>query len=97
MRHHALHAFVRYGAALEHDDPEAALAALERALGIDAFNETLYRRVMRLQARLDRPEAIAGTLALLRHHLTQIDQTPEKATLALAVALQRDHSPPRGS
>lgn len=96
LRHHALHAFVRYGAALEESDPEAALAALELALGIDEFNETLYRRVMRLQARLARPEAIAGTLALLRHHLAQIDQAPERATVSLATALQRGDTAPTG-
>jgi DNA-binding SARP family transcriptional activator len=89
LRHHGLHAFVRYAVALEDTDPEAALAALERALAIDAFNETLYRRVMRLQARLGRPEAVTGTLTLLRRQLTQIDQHPDKTTLSLAASLQK--------
>ena len=89
LRHHALQAYVRYAAALETDDPEAALAALERALAIDPYNETLYRRVMTLQARLGRPEAVAGTLQLLRRQLADIDEEPEPQTVTLAEGLQR--------
>ena len=87
LRHHALHVFVRFAAAIADTDPESALAALERALPIDPVNETLYRRVMRLQARLGRPEAIAGTLALLRRQLDEIDERPERQTLTLAATL----------
>lgn len=87
LRHHALHVFVRYATAVGDGDPESALAALERALPIDPINETLYRRVMRLQARLGRPEAIAGTLALLRRQLADIDERPERQTLTLAATL----------
>ena len=89
LRHHALQAYVRHAAAMEPDDPEAALSALERALAIDAYNETLYRRVMRLQARLDRPEAVAGTLQLLRRQLADIGPAPERQTETLATSLQR--------
>jgi DNA-binding SARP family transcriptional activator len=94
LRHHALHVFVRFAAAIAATDPESALAALERALPIDPVNETLYRRVMRLQARLGRPEAIAGTLALLRRQLDEIDERPERQTLTLAATLSsRDQGP----
>jgi DNA-binding SARP family transcriptional activator len=84
-----LQVLVRLAAAIADDDPEAALSALERALVIDPYNESLYRRTMRLQARLQRPEAISGTLALLRHHLADLDTEPEPATLTLADALRR--------
>ena len=44
---------------------------------------------MTLQARLGRPEAIAGTLELLRRQLADIDEEPEQETVALAANLQR--------
>lgn len=97
LRLRALHVFVRHATTIADADPEAALAALERALPIDPTNETLYRRVMRLQARLGRPEAISGTLHLLRRTLDDIDELPERETVALAKALQHagDDGPSR--
>ncbi len=97
LRHHALHVFVRYATAITNTDPETALATLERALPIDPVNETLYRRVMLLQARLHRPEAIAGTLTLLRRQLADIDERPERQTLTLAATLASSDQEPGGS
>ena len=94
LRQHALQAFVRYATAVTDTDPESALAALERALVIDPVNETLYRRVMLLQAKLDRPEAVAATLDLLRSQLADIDERPERQTLTLAATLS-SHNPDR--
>jgi hypothetical protein len=47
---------------------------------------------MRLQAALNRPEAIPATLDLLTRHLTDLDTHPSPETLTLARTLQHpDH------
>ncbi|ASO21605.1 DNA-binding SARP family transcriptional activator [Actinoalloteichus hoggarensis] len=80
-------------------DPEETLDLLETARTIDPHNDLLYRDIMRLQHRLDRPEAIARTLALLTTRLAEIGETPSRETRVLAARLQhhRDTTPPDSS
>ncbi len=68
-------------------DPQEALDVLETARSLDPYNEQLYRDIMRLQRRLGRVSSIGHTLALLTTRLTEIDQTPEPPTIALAQQL----------
>ena len=42
-------------------DQDRALAALEQAVAADPVAEELYRRVMRLEAELGRPDAVRRT------------------------------------
>ncbi len=49
--------------------PDQALTVLEHAAGWDPYNEELHQRIMRLQARLGRPDAIRRTLQRLQTRL----------------------------
>ncbi|MFA1549923.1 BTAD domain-containing putative transcriptional regulator [Actinomadura chokoriensis] len=65
---------------LEEDDPEQALTVLEQAITRDPYAEPLYRDVMRLQIRLDRPEAVRRTYGLLSSRLAELDAEPDAET-----------------
>ena len=78
-------------------DPAEALAALERAVEVDPYNEDLYRRVMRLQAVAGRRDGVRRTLRLLEARLVDLDTDPEPATLVLAADLLRSRSTRRAS
>ena len=69
------------------EDPERTLGLLETARTLEPLTEALYRDIMWIQYRLGRPEAAAGTLALLEAQLGEIDAAPEPATLELAAAI----------
>ena len=75
------------------DDPERTLGLLETARNLEPLTEGIYRDIMRIQHRLGRPEAAAGTLALLQAQLADIGAEPEPATLELAAAIAA-RSPP---
>jgi DNA-binding SARP family transcriptional activator len=68
-------------------DQQGALAALEQAVAADPVGEELYRRLMRLQARLGRTDAARGTFQALERHLAELDVDPEPETEALAAEL----------
>nr|WP_241755938.1 BTAD domain-containing putative transcriptional regulator [Actinomadura sp. RB99] len=74
---------------VQEDDPERALAVLERAIEHDTFAEPLYRHIMRLQARLGRPDAVRRTYGLLEARLAAIDAEPEEETSQLVHSLMR--------
>jgi DNA-binding SARP family transcriptional activator len=61
-------------------DMEAALAALEHGLEIDAISEELYRRTMEVQGQLSRRDAIRGTFRLLQARLAAFGLTPDPNT-----------------
>ncbi|MHB8450668.1 MAG: BTAD domain-containing putative transcriptional regulator [Mycobacteriales bacterium] len=63
--------------------PEAALATLEHAIVIDPIGEEAYRRLLALQGRLGRIDAVQRTWRLLRRKLADLDLEPETATVAL--------------
>jgi DNA-binding SARP family transcriptional activator len=57
-------------------DARGAWAALQRALEVDPFAEQIYRRVMRLQAKLSRPDDADATYRRLQAKLLEIDLQP---------------------
>jgi len=88
LRRRAVNAFARLAELREAEgDDEAALTALAQAIAADPVREELYRRVMRLQARLGRLDDARRTFYELERHLTDIDVDPDPATEALLVKL----------
>jgi DNA-binding SARP family transcriptional activator len=72
--------------------PEEALTLLERARSLDRYNESVYRSIGRLQARLGRPDAVPRTFALLTRTLAEIDEQPSPETAVLFGALQHQRA-----
>src|SRR5262249_33608874 len=58
---------------LREDEPERALALLEKTRTVDRYNEAIYRDIARFQAHLRQHDAIPRTLALLTSTLAEID------------------------
>lgn len=77
-------------AALVRGEPDlpAKLAFLERARLLDPYNESVYRDIMRVQARSGHPEIVPRTLSLLVANLSKIGESPQRSTIALAEELQ---------
>jgi DNA-binding SARP family transcriptional activator len=71
------------------DDPQGALAALEQAIAADPVAEELYRRLMRLQGNLGRPDALQRTYRLLARRLAELDVDPDLETEQLVADLLR--------
>ena len=65
------------------------MAALEQAVDADPVAEELYRRVMRLEAELDRPDAVKRTYRLLARRLADLDIDPDAETEQLVANLLR--------
>ncbi len=63
---------------------DGEIAALEQAITIDPYAEDLYRKLMRLNADLGRPEAIRRTLRQLETQLEELDAEPDETTTELA-------------
>lgn len=80
---------------LRDDEPEQALALLERARTLDRYNEAIYRDIARFQAHLGQQEAIPRTLTLLTTTLAEIDDAPSQETVDLCDFLQRSRSAKR--
>jgi DNA-binding SARP family transcriptional activator len=70
-------------------DQEGALSALEQAVAADPVAEELYRRVMRLEAELGRPDAVRRTYRLLARRLADLDVDPDSETEQLVAELLR--------
>jgi DNA-binding SARP family transcriptional activator len=70
-------------------DLESALTALEQAVAADPVAEELYRRVMRLEAALGRPDAVKRTYRLLARRLADLDVDPDPETEQLVAELLR--------
>jgi len=64
-------------------DARGAWQALQRAVEVDPYAEQIYRRIMRLQAKLSRPDDAAVTFRRLQARLLEIDlePTPESEKL----------------
>ncbi|MFG2016914.1 BTAD domain-containing putative transcriptional regulator [Actinomadura geliboluensis] len=73
----------------QEEEPEQALMVLERAITHDPYSEPLYQHVMRLQARLDRPDAVRRTYALLAARLDELNAEPDDETRMLANSAMR--------
>jgi len=94
FRRQAVDAHTRLAGMHEPAESEQALALLDQALTHDPFNEQLYQRIMAIQARLGRQDAIQRTLRLLETRLAEISTTPGKDTYSVAASLQRPQFPP---
>jgi len=64
-------------------DARGSWQALQRAVEVDPYAEQIYRRIMRLQTRLGRPEDAVATFRRLQARLVEIDlePTPESEQL----------------
>ena len=76
------------------DAPDAAEETLRRAIDLDRYAEEPYRRLMALQGKRGRPDAVADTWRLLRNRLEEIDVDPEPATLRLYRSLTSPQETP---
>jgi DNA-binding SARP family transcriptional activator len=83
LRRDAVDTLTRLAELCEQGDPEQGLAALERAITIDRYQESLYRRIMRIQASLNRPDAARRTYQLLESRLTELEVEPDETTSQL--------------
>ena len=70
-------------------DAERTLAMLDAVLKRDPLNEDLYRRIMRVQAKLQRPDAVNRTLQLLEARCEEIQSAPDASTYELVKSLTR--------
>ncbi|WP_370340130.1 bacterial transcriptional activator domain-containing protein [Catenulispora sp. MAP5-51] len=70
-------------------DPDRGLAILNTLLEHDVFNEDLYRRIMRGQARLGRLDATRRTFNLLETRFEAIDMEIDPSTRTLVHVLTR--------
>ena len=64
-------------------DARGSWQALQRAVEVDPYAEQIYRRIMRLQSKLGRPDDAAATYRRLQARLVEIDlePTPESQKL----------------
>jgi DNA-binding SARP family transcriptional activator len=65
------------------------MVALEQAISVDPVAEELYRRLMRLEASLGRPDAVRRTYRLLARRLAELDVDPDPETEQLVTNLLR--------
>ncbi len=87
-RHQILGAYARIAEILETDQPDQAIAALEAAITRDPVNEELYQRLMRIQGRLGRLDAVRRTLRLLEDRLAGLDETEPSEAIRRVAARQ---------
>jgi DNA-binding SARP family transcriptional activator len=84
-RNQILNVYSRIAEILETDQPDAALAALDQATTWDPVNEELYQRIMRIQGRQHRPDALRRTMRRLENQLAELGGAePSDATRRLA-------------
>lgn len=77
-------ALARIAEICETNHPDAALAALDTAIGYDPVCEELYQRAMRIQGRLGRTDAVRRTLHRCTQALEAIQTEPSEATRRVA-------------
>jgi DNA-binding SARP family transcriptional activator len=95
-RHQILSALARIAELVELDDPDRAIAALERAVEHDPINEELYQRIMRVHGRLGHLDAVRRTLRLCEARLATIgDAEPSEETRRVAARLLHPSAKPR--
>ncbi|MFI1989731.1 BTAD domain-containing putative transcriptional regulator [Actinoplanes sp. NPDC020271] len=83
-RHQILAVYARIAEIIEMDQPEQAIAVLQKAIGLDPINEELYQRIMRIHGRAQRPDAVRQTLRRLEERLADLDAEPSDATRRVA-------------
>jgi two-component SAPR family response regulator len=84
-RHQHLSALTRIAEILEPDQPDQAIAVLDRALTADPVNEELYQRIIRIHGRRHRPDEVRRVLRLLENRLAALGETePTETTRRIA-------------
>ena len=76
-------------------DLDGAIGALEDGAHWDVYNEELHQRIMRLQARLGRLDAVRRTYTRLQERLADLGADPDEATERLFGELRRGTTPRR--
>lgn len=61
-------------------DARGSWQALQRAVEVDPYAEQIYRRIMRLQSKLGRPDDASATYRRLQARLVEIDLEPTPET-----------------
>lgn len=92
LRRQTVDALVHLAELNEHDDPEHSLDALEHARTIDDYAEEIYQRIMSLQGRLGRKDAVRRTYRLLETALEELGADPSTETQQLLWRLLHDHT-----
>lgn len=92
LRRQAVEALIHLANIYESDDPERSLTVFERARSLDRYTEEIYQRVMTLQARLHRPDAVRRTYRLLETSLEELGVDPNRETQQLLWRLLHSHS-----
>ncbi|MFI2652688.1 transcriptional regulator [Micromonospora fulviviridis] len=72
---------------LIHSDPQAASDLLDKAIGLDHYNEALYTRAMHARQALGDADGIRTLLRALTKALADLDTEPQSETIALATQL----------
>ncbi|MFF0532701.1 BTAD domain-containing putative transcriptional regulator [Nocardia amikacinitolerans] len=70
------------------NDPRATLGMLETTVENDPYNESVWRDILRLHARLGESAALTRTYTLLTRTLAEIGQTPSRETRELLERLR---------
>jgi outer membrane protein OmpA-like peptidoglycan-associated protein/DNA-binding SARP family transcriptional activator len=83
IRRQAIEALTQLAGLQEAGEPERAMAALEQARTIDRYAEETYQKIMILQARLGRLDAIRRTYRLLETTLEELNVDPTLETQEL--------------
>jgi DNA-binding SARP family transcriptional activator len=76
LRRRATDALTYLARLKQNDQPDQALAILEKAIDHDPYAEALYQELMRLQIRLDRSDSANRTYQLLTNRLADLDTQP---------------------
>jgi len=80
LHRRAIDAHLRLAELYAEERPERALGVLERTIELDPICEEAYRRLISLQADLDRSDAAQRTWRLLQGRLAELDLDPEETT-----------------
>ncbi|MEU2169601.1 transcriptional regulator [Micromonospora chersina] len=72
---------------LIHSDPQAASDLLDKAIGLDHYNEALYTRAMHARHALGDADGIRTLLHALTKALADLDAEPQEETIALATQI----------
>jgi DNA-binding SARP family transcriptional activator len=95
LRRQAVEALIHLASLYESDEPERSLTALERARSLDHYAEETYQRIMKLQARLGRSDAVRRTYRLLETALEELNVDPSQDTQQLLWRLLHPHNRPQ--
>jgi DNA-binding SARP family transcriptional activator len=69
-------------------DPQAASDLLDKAIGLDRYNEQLYRKAMHARHALHDADGIRALLRAITKALSDLDAEPADATVELAAQLR---------